>query len=765
MKVLIVLSHSGFYRHFDTVVNALCEEGHEVKVLTKRAAKRDVDEDYVLALLAGAARHPTGSYEFSMRKSRGLASIRLRKLRGIMDYGIYFRIQHTTSSMAPRMARLCPAPVRPLVRSRVGRRVIASDSFLALYRRLQSWLPAPRDLMAQLRREAPDVVVATPFIYRLSHDAEYVRAAAKLGIPTVASIASWDNLSTKGTFALMPDSVLVWNTGLAKEAQMIHAVPRDRLIATGAAKFDHYFEMEPSETREDFCRRIGLDPDRPYLLYIGSSEQVAGDETGFVTELTDALAADPRTSSVQVVVRPHPLNGEVWRDYEHPGVVVFPRTGQRPDIAGPRDEYFNTLTYAAAVLGVNTSAFLEAAIADRPCMSIVSDRHREGQIERGHFQHLLKGQFIETVPDYQTTVLKLGDILAGDDPRAGLRQRFVESFVRPHGIDRPAGAAVAQAILETARTGTRGPEPILPSARAALPKPRSRQRRAPTEQEERSALLRLHDEHPIAVRQPLVVASRLGGGEDDLLTRLLDGHPAVHGHPGRLSFAADGRWPALDLEAGPDAWWQALGPPFAALPGESGNGATAANGRHRLPFLMTATLARRVFDRCAAQWRPTSQREVLDCHLTAFFNGWLDYQGLYGEDRRWVTVAGGSLGLDAATRTALAGDYPDGRLIVVVGTPEPGAEDWEQAAQSLLEARDASPERVLVLAERDLRAGTEDAMRHVAAWLGIDFDPVLCRPTVNRIAAGSVDRAGTGDGEDADGAAGELYRQLVSAAR
>ena len=51
---------------------------------------------------------------------------------------------------------------------------------------------------------------------------------------------------------------------------------------------------------------------------------------------------------------------------------------------------------------------------------------------------------------------------------------------------------------------------------------------------------------------------------------------------------------------------------------------------------MTGTLARRVFDRCAEQWKPSSQRDVLDCHLTAFFNGWLDYQGLYGEDRRWV---------------------------------------------------------------------------------------------------------------------------------
>jgi hypothetical protein len=766
MKVLIVLGHSGFFRHLDTVVTHLCDEGHEVRMLTREGAKHDIDKDYQREMLRTLGDRERGSYDFTLRKPRGLVSWRVRRLRGVMDYGHYFRYQHNSSQLAPRMARLCPRPLRPLFDTRAGRRAVSSDSFMAAYRRLQAHLPADRALVSQVRREAPDVVVACPYIYRLSGDVEYVRAAQKLGIPTVGIVASWDNLSTKGTFPLLPDSVVVWNEGLAKEARVIHGVPRNRTVVTGAAKFDHYFELEPTETREEFCSRVGLDPSRPYMLYIGSSQQVAGDETGFVSELEAALQAEPRTRDLQVVVRPHPLNGEVWQDFHHERILVYPRGGQRPDIAGPRDDYFHTLKYAAAVAGVNTSAFLEAAIADRPCLSIVSDRHREGQVERGHFQHLLKGRFIETVPDYAGAVAALAEIVEGKDVRSGLRRRFVESFVRPAGIDRRAGEVVAEAIVATAERGVREPEPVLPGKIASQPKPpRPGRDVTPGEREERRALLRIHDEHPVPVRQPLVLVSQLGAGAGgDLLNRLLDGHPQVHGHPHRLAIGhpGEGDWPRIDLAAGPESWEAALREP---VPPAGGNG-HGAGSEPPVPFLMVPSLRRLMFERCVQEWEPDTRRGVLDCHMTAYFNAWLDYQNLYGSAQRWVAAFGGALGLGAENQRAFFEDYPDGRIVVVVDAPAGRADGWTEAAESLLEARAAHGERLTVVALRDLRDDAEAAMRDLARGLEIDFDAILTRPTVNGLETASPAGAG-GEGAAAAGdpRAGELYERLLAAAR
>ena len=70
-----------------------------------------------------------------------------------------------------------------------------------------------------------------------------------------------------------------------------------------------------------------------------------------------------------------------------------------------------------------------------------------------------------------------------------------------------------------------------------------------------------------------------------------------------------------------------------------------------------------------------------------------------------------------------------------------------------------------MIAEHDLLGHTEQTMREVAGWLGVDFQPVLGRPTVNRMQAGAVRSPAAGTDDEADGPAGALYRQLVSAAR
>jgi hypothetical protein len=772
MKVLVVLTHSGFFRHLESVGAHLLDQGHEVKVVSGRGRKVDADELYQRQLLSSVRDYDLGSYDFTLLRRRGVGTRPTRRLAGVMSHAIYFRPQHNSPQLAPRMARLSLPPARAVFATRVGRRLVASNSFLAAYRRLQAHLPADRCLVRVVEGERPDVVVACPFIYRTTNDVEYIRAAQKLRIPTVAVVASWDNLSTKGTFHLLPDSVVVWNEALAKEAQLIHAIPRDRLAVTGAAKFDPYFELEPSMSRDEFCARVGVDPGRPYLLYIGSSEQVAGDETGFVRELAAALARDPRTAAVQVVVRPHPLNGQVWLDFEDERVTVFPRGGQRPDIAGPRDDYFHTLRYAAAVAGVNTTAFLEAAIADRPCLSIVSDRHRAGQVERGHFQHLLKGGFIETVPDFEGAVAVVADLLEGRDAREARRRRFVGSFVRPRGIDRPAGAAVAEAILETASTGVRESEPILPSRIAPPPSRPARRKQdppPPTGEQERAALLVLHDGHPIPVRQPLALISQLGGEGGDLLNRLFDGHPQCHVHPHRLDVGhpEPDTWPALDMGAGPDAWWEALRERRAARAFANGSASSGAQDDEGAagdgaPFLLVPALQRRMFDHCVAQWQPASARDVLDCYMTSYFNAWLDYQSLYGGERLWVTGFGARLGLGAENQRAFFEDYPDGHLILVVSSPDPSLEDWPAGAESLLEAKRTYGDRLTIVPAVALADDTQAVMRSVAAGLGLEFSSILCRPTLNGLPAGAVPTARRPPAVDSR--AGELYDRLVSVA-
>lgn len=449
MRVLVVLNHSGFFRHLDSVARSLCARGHEVEVLTRMAAKWGDDPGYRAEMEASLAPYKTGSYKFKLHRRNDRLAPLVKKVHATVDYGLYVRPQHNSPQLRKAFAADCPPGVRRFLETRPGRRLAGSDAILRTYYRLWPAVPPDPRILSYVAKRRPDVVVACPVVYGL-RDIEYLRAARKLGIPSATVVASWDNLSTKGAFHVLSERVLVWNERLADEAAAIHAIPRDRLVSTGAPKFDRYFGAEPSRGREAFCARIGADPSRPYLLYLGSSGNIAADEPAFVGELARAMREHPATRHAALVVRPHPLNAQAWADYRADGITVFPREGERPDLPEPLADYFDTLAHSAATIGINTSAFLEAAIADRPCLSIVSDRHRSGQMERGHFQHLLSGGFLKTVPDFETAAVTLGDVLEGRDERHAQRRRFVADFIRPGGLSRPAGDVTADAILELA---------------------------------------------------------------------------------------------------------------------------------------------------------------------------------------------------------------------------------------------------------------------------------------------------------------------------
>ena len=60
---------------------------------------------------------------------------------------------------------------------------------------------------------------------------------------------------------------------------------------TGAHSYDHWFSWTPSSEREAFCARVGLDPSKPYILYLGSSPFIAPREHRHVTTWLRGLRA------------------------------------------------------------------------------------------------------------------------------------------------------------------------------------------------------------------------------------------------------------------------------------------------------------------------------------------------------------------------------------------------------------------------------------------------------------------------------------------
>jgi len=268
-----------------------------------------------------------------------------------------------------------------------------------------------------------------------------------MGIPSVFCVHSWDNLTTKGTLHDMPDLVLVWNHAQCAEAEALHRVDKGRCAVTGATAFDHWFSTRPTMSREEFLRGIGLPIDRKVLLYLCSSRFIAKHEVTWVEEWIRALraASDAEVRGAAVIVRPHPsvLAKPEISQLGDPAACLFPPTNENPVSDEARMRYFHSLYYSDAVVGLNTTSMIEAAILDKPVLSIRVPGSAEVR-QTVHFAHIEQG-LVTVAPGLDTHVQQLADVLTGAAPRHRSRE-FVESFVRPRGLDRPAGVWMAELI-------------------------------------------------------------------------------------------------------------------------------------------------------------------------------------------------------------------------------------------------------------------------------------------------------------------------------
>ena len=59
-----------------------------------------------------------------------------------------------------------------------------------------------------------------------------VKAARRIGVPSVFGVGSWDHLTTKGVVKARPDATLVWNELQRRDAAELHAVPSDSASVT-----------------------------------------------------------------------------------------------------------------------------------------------------------------------------------------------------------------------------------------------------------------------------------------------------------------------------------------------------------------------------------------------------------------------------------------------------------------------------------------------------------------------------------------------------
>jgi hypothetical protein len=472
MRILFSTSSFGFLRNFQSTVRMLAQRGHEIHLYAERTDT--VDGQKIADTLA--AEFPTITVGMIPSSRHRLWHTLGTGARASLDYWRYLdprwddspKLRERGAAMAPAFARLVPKI--PLIGSGPALR-----AWQGLCRAIDRVMPPPAEVTDLFRRVNPDLLLLTPLLYFRSNQVDHVRCARRLGIKSIVGIGSWDHLTTKGLLHDVPDRVLVWNEAQKEEAVALHEVLPERVVVTGSQAYDHWFATKPSTTREAFCAQMGLDSRRPLLLYLCSSSFIAPYEAGFVRRWAAAIRAssDARLRDAALLVRPHPQNAEQWRDVdlgaEFGQAAVWPKQGVNPIGGAARNDYFDSMYHAEAVVGVNTSGMIESGIIGRPVYAVQVADFAATQDGTLHFQHLknVDGGLLHLSSTLEEHVAQLERLPEQAEAGRQKARRFIQAFVRPRGLDQAATPLVVGEIERYVASAPLVPEAERTSARLA----------------------------------------------------------------------------------------------------------------------------------------------------------------------------------------------------------------------------------------------------------------------------------------------------------
>ena len=475
MKILFVLKQKKNVETFADTIRALIDRGHSVALAVQehtdsradqyrealdsprfsvvRCPAHRTDRWSDAAWLLRSLRDCVHYQQPAMRNAGKLQARSVQKLREEL------RIEADNESVAAALRDLPPQQIARL------------DSVFALAERQ---LPVDPMYDAFFKRQAPDVLLISPLVHFGSAQADFVAGARAHGIPVGMLLYSWDNLSTKGVLHRLPDWMFVWNERQRTEARTLAPVP-------GGSRRHH------GSAAVRFVLRAGSSYSARRVSRAGSDSIQASRRSSTCAHRSSCRRASwrscapgwPRSAprprplrECNVIVRPHPdiellgddhpsdeitwpsvrgAKGFVARPFDDPAAIVL-KTADRA-----RQGLFECLHHSAAVVGLNTSAELEAAIVGRPVYTVIAgDEAADGQSSTLHFHYLLEehGGCVRRASDLAEHVAQLQAELQQPRSRDDIR-RFAGEFLRPHGIDRAVAPLFADAIERTVAAGPR----------------------------------------------------------------------------------------------------------------------------------------------------------------------------------------------------------------------------------------------------------------------------------------------------------------------
>ncbi|KKU70557.1 MAG: hypothetical protein UY17_C0025G0005 [Candidatus Beckwithbacteria bacterium GW2011_GWC2_47_9] len=442
-KIVFFVKSVRFLRYFKSVLTAFLEMDYRVTAVFDASKIEPVSDDSLKNL---QSRFPffawkngplrTDIFRRLVIASRNILNYQFLLRRGVVAWRLKRHFDYLPIFLQKFILIVTPF-AKVLIKSGVAEFVCRS---------VEKIVPPDEGITSFLRSLKSDALIVS---YRsfpcLSPDIDYVKSGMALGIPTTIIIPSWDQPTTKSLIQIIPDKVFVWNEEHASVLSREHAVPRNKIVISGAPQFDVFFERKtPFRSINDFLSIYRITAGPPFVLYIASSGER---DSALVKELSLTLSSnsDGALQSITILVRPYPGRENCFADLKLQNVKVLPAPLEGRRSLDDDQDFFDAIYHSFATIALSSTALLDTIAIGRPSIMYFDKRHKEIQSD-AHLETLYRSGAFYTAYNLTELMPVLKRINAGDDFLREKRHDYICKFIRPQGSTKSAAAVVVEEI-------------------------------------------------------------------------------------------------------------------------------------------------------------------------------------------------------------------------------------------------------------------------------------------------------------------------------
>ena len=147
----------------------------------------------------------------------------------------------------------------------------------------------------------PDLLFSTSATSKI--DSVFIKEAKRRGVTTVSMPKTWDTV-TRTYFNCIPDYFLAQNEILKEHLVKTQDISEEKIFVIGFPEFDWYARKDILRSREEHCKRMGLDPKLP-ILFFGSQGKWYPDDHVIAEALYEMVSKNELVKPCQLLVRPY----------------------------------------------------------------------------------------------------------------------------------------------------------------------------------------------------------------------------------------------------------------------------------------------------------------------------------------------------------------------------------------------------------------------------------------------------------------------------